>query len=41
MNLPELTVCYDGSCPLYRRLCGAERLQHVVRRWWPDTEASA
>ena len=42
MNIPELTIYYDGSCPLcrreiafYRRQPGSERLD------WMDVSAGA
>lgn len=62
MPAPELTIYFDGSCPLCRRVLGwlcacppmswglewayraflplRPRLQRLVRRWSPDTEAA-
>ena len=42
MNIPDLTIYYDGSCPLCRREIGLYRgLSSTVRLNWVDVSAGS
>ena len=41
MMSTELTVYYNGSCPLCRRFRVADHLWRATLRWWPEQENRA